>query len=77
MCIAWVDRVSMAQSFLLPRADLLNSISGHIHLHFGILTSICWCTWDLIYQELSLVGVQNGIQALTSGTTPPMFVISD
>ncbi|KAI3970256.1 hypothetical protein MKX01_023903 [Papaver californicum] len=36
-----------------------------------------WCTWDAFYQDVTQQGVEAGLASLTSGGTPPKFVIID
>ncbi|CAG7891989.1 unnamed protein product [Brassica rapa] len=43
----------------------------------GIVDFFGWCTWDAFYQEVTQEGVEAGLQSLTSGDTPPKFVIID
>ncbi|MCV2423673.1 hypothetical protein LNV47_24115, partial [Paucibacter sp. DJ4R-1] len=43
----------------------------------GILDYFGWCTWDAFYQEVTQEGVEAGLASLSSGGTPPKFVIID
>lgn len=43
----------------------------------GIVDYFGWCTWDAFYQEVTQEGVEAGLASLTSGGTPPRFVIID
>lgn len=43
----------------------------------GIVDYFGWCTWDAFYQEVTQEGVEAGLSSLTSGGTPPKFVIID
>ncbi|KAI3857732.1 hypothetical protein MKW92_041683 [Papaver armeniacum] len=36
-----------------------------------------WCTWDAFYQDVTQQGVEDGLASLSSGGTPPKFVIID
>ncbi|KAL8128823.1 hypothetical protein V2J09_017978, partial [Rumex salicifolius] len=43
----------------------------------GILDCFGWCTWDAFYQEVTQEGVEAGLASLSSGGSPPKFVIID
>ncbi|WJX95861.1 galactinol--sucrose galactosyltransferase [Trifolium repens] len=43
----------------------------------GIVDYFGWCTWDAFYQEVTQEGVEDGLQSLVGGGTPPKFVIID
>ncbi|XP_018444980.2 probable galactinol--sucrose galactosyltransferase 6 isoform X1 [Raphanus sativus] len=43
----------------------------------GIVDYFGWCTWDAFYQEVTQEGVEEGLNSLTAGDTPPKFVIID
>ncbi|KAL9224432.1 hypothetical protein vseg_000462 [Gypsophila vaccaria] len=43
----------------------------------GIVDYFGWCTWDAFYQEVTQEGVEAGLASLSSGGTPPRFVIID
>lgn len=36
-----------------------------------------WCTWDAFYTDVTAEGVQQGLESLASGGTPPRFLIID
>lgn len=43
----------------------------------GIVDYFGWCTWDAFYQDVTQEGVEDGLQSLSGGGTPPKFVIID
>ncbi|KAK9130633.1 hypothetical protein Sjap_011120 [Stephania japonica] len=43
----------------------------------GIVDYFGWCTWDAFYQDVTQEGVEAGLKCLSSGVTPPRFVIID
>ncbi|GMH27306.1 hypothetical protein Nepgr_029149 [Nepenthes gracilis] len=43
----------------------------------GIVDCFGWCTWDAFYKEVTQEGVEEGLASLSSGGTPPRFVIID
>ncbi|XP_021760750.1 probable galactinol--sucrose galactosyltransferase 6 isoform X1 [Chenopodium quinoa] len=43
----------------------------------GIIDYFGWCTWDAFYKEVTQEGVEAGLASLSSGGTPPKFVIID
>ncbi|CAK8563451.1 unnamed protein product [Lathyrus sativus] len=43
----------------------------------GIVDYFGWCTWDAFYQDVTQEGVEDGLQSLVTGGTPPKFVIID
>ncbi|CAI8610360.1 unnamed protein product [Vicia faba] len=43
----------------------------------GIVDYFGWCTWDAFYQDVTQEGVEDGLQSLVAGGTPPKFVIID
>ncbi|KAK9715162.1 hypothetical protein RND81_06G146800 [Saponaria officinalis] len=43
----------------------------------GIVDYFGWCTWDAFYQQVTQEGVEAGLASLSSGGTPPRFVIID
>ncbi|KAM1866247.1 hypothetical protein ACFX13_009123 [Malus domestica] len=36
-----------------------------------------WCTWDAFYTDVTAEGVEQGLESLTKGGTPPRFLIID
>ncbi|CAH1425085.1 unnamed protein product [Lactuca virosa] len=36
-----------------------------------------WCTWDAFYTDVTAEGVEEGLKSLSSGGTPPRFLIID
>ncbi|KAG5552429.1 hypothetical protein RHGRI_010489 [Rhododendron griersonianum] len=36
-----------------------------------------WCTWDAFYTDVTAEGVEEGLQSLADGGTPPRFLIID
>ncbi|CAM8966358.1 unnamed protein product [Rhodiola kirilowii] len=71
-----------------PFATITNAVrSAKLHLKSfrqrhekklpGIVDYFGWCTWDAFYQEVSQEGVEQGLESLAAGGTPPKFVIID
>uniref|UniRef100_A0ACD5UC52 Uncharacterized protein n=1 Tax=Avena sativa TaxID=4498 RepID=A0ACD5UC52_AVESA len=42
-----------------------------------ILNWFGWCTWDAFYKAVNPVGIEEGLQSLRGGGTPPRFLIID
>ncbi|KAL7134148.1 hypothetical protein ABFS83_11G007700 [Erythranthe nasuta] len=36
-----------------------------------------WCTWDAFYTDVTAEGIEQGLQSLSEGGTPPRFLIID
>ncbi|KAI3811709.1 hypothetical protein L1987_21438 [Smallanthus sonchifolius] len=43
----------------------------------GLLDWFGWCTWDAFYTDVTAEGVEEGLKSLSSGGTPPRFLIID
>ncbi|ERN17987.1 hypothetical protein AMTR_s00046p00128780, partial [Amborella trichopoda] len=66
-------------------ADAFRAVKQHLktfHLRTekkvpGIVDWFGWCTWDAFYQDVTAEGVAAGLESLSSGETPPKFLIID